>query len=94
MKNQAFIEEIQQAELGKMNTGISKISAETETVNTETAKLTGDMDARLAEMRRMNEDAAAAQAEAALFYKKSGWCPFAVGSGATLVIFVIAELFL
>ena len=58
MKNQNFAEEVQQAELGKTPARISKTSAETEKVKAETAKLHADMDITLAEMRKMNAEAA------------------------------------
>ncbi len=63
-------------------------------MNVETAKLDADVDARLAEMCRMNEEADVTQAEAARLNKQPDWYPAAIGSGATLVIFVMVELFL
>ena len=49
---------MQQAELGKTPARISKTSTETEKVKAETAKLHADMDVALAEMCKMNAEAA------------------------------------
>ena len=79
MKNQTLTKDVQEAKL--MDANISKTEAETDKVKAETKKLAGDMDVRLAEMRKMN-------AEAALIHKKTAWYPLvlgsAVGTGATL----------
>ena len=63
MKNQNLAKEVQQAELGKTPARISKANTETEKAKAETKKLAEDMDARLAEMRKINAEAAKAQKE-------------------------------
>ena len=63
-------------------------------MNVGTAKLDADVDARLAEMSRMNEEADVTQVEVARINRQPDWYPAAIGPGAMLVIFVMAELFL